>query len=64
MQPGWAPFGRRDANSPGRAQPAEYETEAMEKYKCSVCGYVDDHVPDNCPVCGAPAQKFVQVDEK
>ncbi len=27
---------------------------------CSVCGYVSDSgVPQNCPVCGAPGEKFI-----
>ena len=32
----------------------------MEKYVCSVCGYVHegDSAPEKCPVCGAPASKF------
>jgi len=31
------------------------------KYVCSVCGYVHegDPIPEKCPVCGAPAAKFV-----
>ncbi len=33
----------------------------MEKYKCSVCGYTADAVPDTCPVCGAPASAFEEV---
>ena len=33
----------------------------MKKYVCSVCGYVHegDTLPDACPVCRAPASKFV-----
>ncbi len=28
-------------------------------YVCQVCGYVaDGKAPDNCPVCGAPKEKF------
>ncbi len=32
----------------------------MKKYVCSVCGYVyeGDAPPENCPQCGAPAEKF------
>ncbi len=32
----------------------------MAKYVCSVCGYVHegDEAPENCPVCGVPAEKF------
>jgi rubrerythrin len=36
------------------------------KFVCSVCGYVyeGDKAPEKCPVCGAPASKFVaQKDE-
>ena len=34
----------------------------MKKFVCSVCGYVHtgDKAPDKCPVCGAPADKFVE----
>jgi len=29
---------------------------------CQVCGYVSDtKIPDNCPVCGAPKEKFKTV---
>jgi len=33
----------------------------MKKYVCGVCGYVHegDPLPDMCPVCKAPASKFV-----
>ena len=37
----------------------------MEKeYICTVCGYVHkgDSAPEKCPVCGAPADKFKEVD--
>lgn len=31
---------------------------------CSVCGYVTDKkIPKECPVCGAPKEKFKTVDE-
>ena len=31
-------------------------------YVCSVCGYVaDGQAPDNCPVCQAPKDKFLDV---
>ena len=39
----------------------------MAKWVCSVCGYVHegDEAPEVCPVCKAPASKFVeQSDEK
>ena len=34
----------------------------MKKFVCSVCGYVHsgDTPPEKCPVCGAPASKFVE----
>ena len=34
----------------------------MKKYVCSVCGYVHegDSPPEACPVCKAPADKFVE----
>ena len=34
----------------------------MKKFVCSVCGYVHegDAAPAKCPVCGAPAEKFVE----
>ena len=34
----------------------------MKKYVCSVCGYVHegDSAPEKCPVCKAPASKFVE----
>ena len=37
----------------------------MKKWKC-VCGYVHDGdaAPAHCPKCGAPAEKFTQLDEK
>ena len=32
-------------------------------YVCSVCGYVSDGVlPEECPVCGAKKDKFIQFD--
>ncbi len=32
----------------------------MKKFVCSVCGYIHegDAAPENCPVCGAAADKF------
>ncbi len=39
----------------------------MKKFVCSVCGYVHegDSAPAECPICHAPASKFVeQSDEK
>lgn len=32
-------------------------------YVCGVCGYVSDgELPDECPICGAPKEKFRRVD--
>ena len=38
----------------------------MAKFVCSVCGYVHegDAAPEKCPVCGAPADKFVKQDSE
>ena len=38
----------------------------MAKWVCSVCGYVyeGDQAPAQCPVCKAPASKFVRQDEE
>ena len=34
------------------------------KYRCTVCGYIaDDAIPEKCPQCGAPAEKFVPVED-
>jgi rubrerythrin len=35
----------------------------MKRWKCSVCGYihVGDEPPDVCPICGAPREKFVEL---
>ena len=34
----------------------------MSKFVCSVCGYVyeGENPPEKCPICGAPAEKFVK----
>ena len=36
-----------------------------KKFICTVCGYVHegDAAPEKCPLCGAPASKFEEVDE-
>ena len=38
----------------------------MAKWVCSVCGYVHegDAAPEKCPVCKAPAEKFIKQDEE
>ncbi len=34
------------------------------KYVCSVCGYVSENgVPEKCPLCNAPAEKFSPLEE-
>lgn len=37
----------------------------MAKFVCTVCGYVHegDTAPEKCPLCGAPASKFVKQEE-
>ena len=36
--------------------------EEVEYHVCQVCGYVSDGVlPDECPICGAPKEKFRRV---
>ena len=34
----------------------------MKKFVCTVCGYVyeGEAAPEKCPVCGAPAEQFVE----
>lgn len=34
----------------------------MKKFVCSICGYVyeGEQAPDKCPICKAPAAKFVE----
>lgn len=38
----------------------------MSKYVCSICGYVHegDSAPDSCPICKAPASKFIEQKEE
>lgn len=38
----------------------------MKKFVCSVCGYVyeGETAPAACPICGAPAEKFVEQTEQ
>jgi rubredoxin len=38
----------------------------MKKWKCTVCGYIHEgpEPPETCPVCGAPREKFVEVEEE
>jgi rubrerythrin len=37
-----------------------------KKFICTVCGYVHegDSAPEKCPMCGVPASKFKELDEK
>ena len=33
----------------------------MKKYVCTVCGYIaEGTIPEQCPVCKAPASAFVE----
>ncbi|RJP73062.1 MAG: rubredoxin [Candidatus Zixiibacteriota bacterium] len=36
----------------------------MKKFRCSVCGYIYEGAepPAFCPVCGAPADSFEEVE--
>lgn len=36
-----------------------------KKWKCTVCGYIHDgdEPPARCPKCGAPAEKFTELDQ-
>ena len=38
----------------------------MAKWRCTVCGYIHegDTAPANCPQCGVPAEKFVEIKEE
>ncbi len=43
------------------------ENKTMEKWKCTVCGYIHEGpmTPDfKCPVCKQPADKFVKIEEE
>lgn len=35
----------------------------MKKWKCTVCGYIyeGEELPEKCPVCNAPQEKFEEV---
>jgi rubrerythrin len=36
--------------------------EVKALHVCQVCGYVTDRaIPDKCPICGAPKEKFKTV---
>lgn len=36
------------------------------QWVCEICGYVhdDEELPDTCPVCGAPKDKFSEWNEE
>ena len=38
----------------------------MKRFRCTVCGYIHegDAAPEKCPLCKAPASKFVEVAEQ
>ncbi len=38
----------------------------MKKFRCTICGEIVEgmEAPDNCPLCKAPASKFVEVKEE
>lgn len=38
----------------------------LKLWKCSVCGYLHygDEAPESCPKCGAPKDKFVELDNE
>ena len=38
----------------------------MKRFRCTVCGYIHegDAAPEKCPLCKAPASKFVEVKEQ
>jgi len=38
------------------------EERTTQYYLCTVCGYIaDGQIPDECPICQAPPEKFVEV---
>jgi uncharacterized membrane protein len=44
----------------------EPATVAVKRWRCTVCGYVHtgDEPPDKCPICDAPKEMFVEIDEE
>jgi rubredoxin len=35
----------------------------MKYFICQVCGHIAfENIPDNCPVCGSPKEKYIQND--
>ena len=40
------------------------KNEVKAYHVCQVCGYVTDKkIPDKCPICGAPKEKFKTIEE-
>ena len=51
---------------PFQNEPVKKEEKRVEKWKCTVCGYIHEGpmTPEfKCPVCGQGAEKFVRVEE-
>lgn len=51
---------------PFQNEPVKKEEKRVEKWKCTVCGYIHEGpmTPDfKCPVCGQGAERFVRVEE-
>ncbi len=51
---------------PFQNEPVKKEEKRVEKWKCTVCGYIHEGpmTPDfKCPVCSQGAEKFVRVEE-
>jgi rubrerythrin len=36
------------------------ESEEVFYYLCPVCGNIEKAVPDKCPICGVPGDKFIK----
>lgn len=36
------------------------ETEEVFYYLCPICGNIEKAVPERCPICGAPGEKFIK----
>ncbi|HEY8392037.1 MAG TPA: rubrerythrin family protein [Capillibacterium sp.] len=36
------------------------ETKEVFYYLCPVCGNIETSLPEKCPICGAPASKFIK----
>ena len=44
-----------------RAMDHMVSEEETEYYICSICGHIEDgYAPDECPICGAPKDKFTK----